>query len=156
MTRKQLLKSREYWIAQVQLNLFNLIEDYRKKKNLNKTQLAKELGVTKGYITQILNGDFDHKVSKLIDLSLAFNKAPIFNYVDLDKYIQNDTEARPQSFTNRHQRPIEVNTFIYLNTGKKDDIVPDHFYKTKAEIVESASTYTGKVEVFEFSPITNA
>lgn len=92
MTRKQLLKSREYWIAQVQLNLLNLIENYRKEKNINKTQLANELGVTKGYITQILNGNFDHRVSKLIDLSLAFNKAPIFNYTDLDKYIQNDAK----------------------------------------------------------------
>lgn len=36
-------------------------------------------------------------VSKLIDLSLAFNKAPILNYTDLDNYIQNDVEVRPQS-----------------------------------------------------------
>lgn len=73
-------------MAQIQLNLFELIENYRKKNNLNKVQLAAHLGVTKSYITQILNGDFDHKVSKLVELSLAFGKAPILQFVDFEKY----------------------------------------------------------------------
>jgi len=66
MKRSDLIKSREYWIAEIQLQLFNLIENYRTKYNLTKTQIAEKLGVTKGYITQILNGDFDHKMSKLL------------------------------------------------------------------------------------------
>ncbi|MEO5908806.1 MAG: hypothetical protein ABIR50_05220 [Ginsengibacter sp.] len=47
MTRKELVKSREYWMAQIQLNLFEMIENYRKKNKLNKTQLAAQLVVTK-------------------------------------------------------------------------------------------------------------
>lgn len=85
MDRKELIKSREYWMTEIQLNLFNLIEDYRKKNNLNKRQLADKLGVTKGYISQILNGDFDHKISKLVDLSLAFDKVPLILYRNLDE-----------------------------------------------------------------------
>jgi len=85
MERKELIKSREYWLTEIQLNLFNLIEDYRKKNKLNKRQLADKLGVTKGYISQILNGDFDHKISKLVDLSLAFDKAPLIHYRNLDE-----------------------------------------------------------------------
>ncbi|MBK7883914.1 MAG: helix-turn-helix transcriptional regulator [Chitinophagaceae bacterium] len=69
---------------------FNLIEDYRKNNNLNKTQLAEKLGVTKGYISQILNGDFDHKISKFVDLALSFDKVPIITYKDLKKCIDDD------------------------------------------------------------------
>lgn len=88
MTRKELVTSREYWITQIQLNLFEMIENYRKKNNLNKTQLSAQLGVTKSYVTQILNGDFDHKVSKLVELSLAFGKVPVLQFTDLGKYIE--------------------------------------------------------------------
>ena len=75
-------------MAQIQLNLFELIEDYCKKNNLNKTQLAAQLGVTKSYVTQIFTGDFDHKVSKLVELSLAFGKVPVLQFIDFDKYIE--------------------------------------------------------------------
>lgn len=94
MKRSDLIKSREYWISEIQLMLFNLIEDYRKENKLTKTELAEKLGVTKGYITQILNGDFDHKVSKLVDLSLAFNKVPILNFADINQYIANDSNDK--------------------------------------------------------------
>ncbi|QGW28318.1 helix-turn-helix domain-containing protein [Phnomibacter ginsenosidimutans] len=87
MKREELLKSREYWIAQIQLKLYEMIENYRKENNLNKTQLAQRLGVTKGYITQILNGDFDHKVSKLVDLALAFDKVPCFEFENFEQYL---------------------------------------------------------------------
>ena len=87
MNRNELVKSKEYWMAQIQLNLFELIENYCKKNNLNKTQLAARLGVTKSYVTQILNGDFDHKVSKLVELSLAFGKVPVLQFIDFDKYV---------------------------------------------------------------------
>lgn len=89
MTRNELIESKEYWMAQIQLNLFEMIEDYRKKNNLTKTQLSAELGVTKSYVTQILNGDFDHKVSKLVELSLAFGKVPVLQFVDFDRYTEN-------------------------------------------------------------------
>lgn len=99
MTRKELLSSKEYWTTQIQLNLYNLIEDYRLNNNLNKSQLAGQLGVTKSYITQVLNGDFDHKVSKLIELSLAFNKVPILAFHDIQEYLMQDSycsfEAAP-------------------------------------------------------------
>lgn len=90
MTRNELIKSKEYWMAQIQLNLFEMIEDYRKRNNLTKTQLSAELGVTKSYVTQILNGDFDHKISKLIELAIAFGKVPVLQFTDIEKYVENN------------------------------------------------------------------
>ena len=93
MKREELLKTKEYWLTQFQISVFNLIEDYRIKHGLNRTQLAKELGVSKGYISQVLNGDYDHKVSKLVEFCLAFGKAPIINYTDLSEYIEREEAA---------------------------------------------------------------
>lgn len=86
MTRNELLNSREYWIAKIQLDLFSQLDKYMLENNISRTQLAEKLGVTKGYVSQILNGDFDHKVSKLVDLALVMGKVPEITYISLDKY----------------------------------------------------------------------
>lgn len=43
---------------------------------INRTELAKRLGVSKGYISQVLNGDFDHRISKLVELALFIGYYP--------------------------------------------------------------------------------
>lgn len=119
MKREELLKSREYWISKIQIDLFNLIEDYLKKKKITKTKLAEELGVTKGYITQILNGDFDHKVSKLVELSLAFGKVPVLNFEDFKQYCEDDELGIAEISHNK--RPIiKLSLGNYLTTTEDD------------------------------------
>ena len=98
MDRKELLKSPEYWIAKIQIELFDQIRDYMVKQSINQTQLAGRLGVTKGYITQILNGDFDHRISKMVELSLAIGKVPEIDWKDLETVIQEDV-ANTKSVT---------------------------------------------------------
>src|ERR1700744_615419 len=114
MKRSELLKSKEYWLVNMQNSLFNVMEGYMKKKKLNRTGLANDLKVTKGYVTQILNGDFDHKISKFVDLSLACGKVPIVSFLDLEKYIKDDANDKPHYLDNMHCRPIEYNTHIYI------------------------------------------
>ena len=63
MTREELIQSKEYWMAKLQIDLFNEVESYMKKNGLNRVQFAEKLGVSKGYISQILNGDADHRLS---------------------------------------------------------------------------------------------
>jgi transcriptional regulator with XRE-family HTH domain len=133
MTREELLSSPEYWKAQIQNSLFQVIEDYIKEKNINKTQLATELGVTKGYVTQILNGDFDHKVSKLVELSLKCQKAPVIHFCDLKEYIVNDKAGINP---NRHLRPI---TFE-VNIDTKGVIAKPHLKKVSRIKVTKETT----------------
>lgn len=90
MEREELIRSKEYWLINIQNKVFNLLRNYKENKKLNQTQLASKMGVTKGYVSQILNGDYDHKVSKLVDLSLACNKVPILSFIEIDNYIEND------------------------------------------------------------------
>ncbi len=66
MERKELLKQETYWLAKIQLDLYGQIENYLAVNNISKTAFAQQLGVSKGYVSQVLNGDFDHKLSRLM------------------------------------------------------------------------------------------
>ncbi|WP_372949103.1 helix-turn-helix domain-containing protein [Mariniphaga sp.] len=90
MKRKELLKNPGYWTSKIQFELYDELLNYLDENNLNKTQFAKKLGVSKGYISQILNGDFNHKISKLVELSLAIDKIPKIEFVNADEFIEED------------------------------------------------------------------
>jgi transcriptional regulator with XRE-family HTH domain len=97
MKRENLIKSKEYIISQIQLNLLNLIGAYKETKNLKDYQLAEELGVSKGYVSQILHVTFDHKISKVVDLALACNAMPLIYFVDLEQFVNNDSRDKVYS-----------------------------------------------------------
>ncbi len=85
MERKELLQQESYWITKIQLDLYGQIDQYMKVNNLNKTQFAEKLGVTKGYLSQVLNGDFDHKLSRLVRLAMAIGKVPMIEFKNLNE-----------------------------------------------------------------------
>ena len=76
MTRDALVNSKEFWIVDIQTKLYEALENYRVENDLNRTQLAAALGYSKGYISQILNGNFDHRISKLVELALKIGMMP--------------------------------------------------------------------------------
>ena len=86
ITRNELVSSKEYWMVNIQTELFAELEKYLKDNNINRTQFAEKLGVSKGYVSQVLNGDFNHSMAKLVELSLAMGKVPILKFEELDKY----------------------------------------------------------------------
>lgn len=86
-TYEELLKTDTYWLTRIQTQLFNAMNDYMRENNLNRKQLAEKLGVSKGYITQIMNGDFDHKLSTFVKLILAVQKIPDLNILNPDDFI---------------------------------------------------------------------
>jgi len=94
ITRKELLSSKEYWLEKIQNELYHYLVNYMNEKKINQTQLAKELNVTKGYISQVLNGNFNHSIKKLIELSLAINKVPLVEFYDLKEYLKKDNQKR--------------------------------------------------------------
>jgi len=93
MKRTELIQSKEYWISKIQINLFNEVEKFMLENNLNRTQLAEKLGVTKGYISQILNGDSDHRISKLVELSLSIGLVPSVNFESLNEFLARENQG---------------------------------------------------------------
>ena len=75
------------------MELYRQITAFMESRHMNKTQLAEHLGCSKGYVTQLLNGDFDHKLSKFVELSLAINKIPEITFSDVDDYILSDEKG---------------------------------------------------------------
>ncbi|MCA4898473.1 MAG: helix-turn-helix domain-containing protein [Bacteroidota bacterium] len=105
MTREELLKSPEYWFENAQNELYRQVIDYKEKKGINQTELAEELGVTKGYVSQILKGEFNYTLKKLIEISLAIGKIPQIEYKTVTDVIAEDkrtqfisaiTDVRPE------------------------------------------------------------
>jgi transcriptional regulator with XRE-family HTH domain len=84
---EELIQTETYWLTRFQAMLFNAINEYMKTQQLNRKQLADKLGVSKGYITQVMNGDFDHKISTFIKLVLAAQKVPDLKLISLDDFI---------------------------------------------------------------------
>jgi hypothetical protein len=81
LSKKELLKTPEYWVEDLQNQLFREVSAYMKTNKLNRTELAKEWGVSKGYITQVLSGECNFSLKKLVELSLKMQKAPVVEYV---------------------------------------------------------------------------
>lgn len=93
ITREELLGKKGYWVAKLQNELFDVVLQYMEDHKLNRTKMADKLGVTKGYVTQVLNGDFDHRMSKFVELSLAVGKVPVIHFQDIDEFIKSENKS---------------------------------------------------------------
>jgi len=93
---QELLIAPVYWIEVTQNKIFNMVRTHMERKGMNQSQLASELGVTKGYISQILNGNFNFSIQKLIELSLKLGVAPVLQFEDLEVYIAEEVAKRKE------------------------------------------------------------
>lgn len=91
ISRNELLSSKEYWLTKINYELYEQVNNYLSKNKISKTEFAKTLGVSKGYVSQILNGDFDHKTGKLIELCLAIGKVPVLKFENLVDFLEEDS-----------------------------------------------------------------
>ena len=84
---KELLETEEYWIEQIQNQIFREVKSYMEIHNLNQSQLAEKLNVSKGYVSQILNGNANFSIKKLVELALNLDLAPQLSFSNLETYI---------------------------------------------------------------------
>lgn len=120
INREELIRSKEYWLEKIQNALFVELEDYIEKNNLNKTKFAEKLGVSKSYLSQVLNGNFDHKLSKLIELSLAIDKIPMVKFENIENCLVLD-EANKLDIAEKYD--ININLGFGFTTQSFDDKV---------------------------------
>ena len=106
-SRESLLRKPIYWFDHEQNEIFRQVTYYMEREGINKTELAKRLNVSKGYISQILNGDFNYTLRKLIDLSMAIGLVPEIKYTPIADVIKADAEKK----TNLLEEKIEISYF---------------------------------------------
>jgi transcriptional regulator with XRE-family HTH domain len=87
LKHEELVKKPEFWLETIQNEIFRQVTDYLNDNNLTQTQFAKQLGVSKGYVSQIMKGEFNYTLKKLIELSLAVGKAPVIVFKPLAEII---------------------------------------------------------------------
>ena len=73
-TQKELAKA--YMLNEMHETLVMEVDDYIRKEGLSKTDFAKELGVSKSYLSQFLNGRGNHTLGRLISVAIAIGKHP--------------------------------------------------------------------------------
>ena len=97
MTREEILRSPDYWFEEAQNELYRQVVKYMEREGLNQTQLADRLNVSKGYVSQLLRGEFNHSLRKLIDLSLSIGLVPRIDYKRLKNEIAEDQKEKSGS-----------------------------------------------------------
>lgn len=136
-TREELLKSKEYWMVQFQVSLFQEVEHYLSQNKISKTEFAKQLGLSKGYISQILNGNFDHKISKLIELSLAIGKAPklLLENLDLLSTLEAEKNELLQDANLSNEDSNQIKTKVAHRQRSSQKTKPKKSDKTKSKSI---------------------
>ena len=90
--REDLLKSKAYWLENIQDDFYREIDEYMDKHSLNKRELSEKMNISSGRLTQILKGNFNHKLGKFVDYCMSLGIVPIVNFVDIEDYIKEDKE----------------------------------------------------------------
>lgn len=101
------LRSPEYWTTTLQMELFRLVKQHLEEEGISQNEFARRLGVSKGYLSQVMNGNFDHRLSKLVTLALAIGKVPAIRYEEMDTVLaraRGDFPDMRASFVSTPQR----------------------------------------------------
>lgn len=108
LSKKDLYKTSEYWVDELQNEIYRQVTDYMQKYNLNQNELADKWGVSKGYVSQILKGSCNFSLKKLVELSLALERAPVLQYVSTDAYYE--MEKISNYMEEQMNKPFSINT----------------------------------------------
>jgi transcriptional regulator with XRE-family HTH domain len=92
LTPEELVKRPEYWLETIQNEIFRQVDSYLKENKMSQTQFAGQLGVSKGYVSQIMKGEFNYTLKKMIELSLAVGKVPVIVFKPLAEIISIESE----------------------------------------------------------------
>jgi transcriptional regulator with XRE-family HTH domain len=133
---KELLKTETYWLTKIQNDLFHAVEEYLENNKMTRTQFAKQLGVSKGYVSQVLNGEFNHRLAKLIEIALAIGKAPVLDFEDLNSLADKESKGmvrRSSSYVPR--APFSV-TYNYKTANTPEPLEK----KSKRQSLPDASS----------------
>jgi transcriptional regulator with XRE-family HTH domain len=123
ITREELLRSSEYWFENAQNDLYGQVIEYMDKEGINQNQLATRLGVSKGYVSQILKGEFNYTLKKLIEISLAIGKAPQIEYKRIEDVIAEDERTHFFSIEENYNRmPFDGPTLTLNKSSKESNI----------------------------------
>lgn len=84
-----LRKEPDYWVEGIQNEIFRQVETYLETNQLSRSQFAEELGVSKGYVSQILNGNANLSMKKLVELLLKIGLGVELKVTPIEEFRKN-------------------------------------------------------------------
>lgn len=110
--REEILRGSGYWLAKVQIQVFNLLNTYMEENNLTQKQVAEKLNVSPSYVSQILNGNFNFTISKLIELALLVGKAPIIKFETIEQILNAEAAQRQVEGKSKKKKAPNLNSTV--------------------------------------------
>lgn len=92
LSKKELLSSPNYLLTKYQNEIYRQLTTFMELNNLNQKDVAEKLGVSRSYINQILNGNFNFTLKKLIELGLLMDKVPSLQFESFDEFWFNEID----------------------------------------------------------------
>lgn len=115
-SEKELVRNSGYWLDQIQNEVYFLLKSYMEQNDLNQKGLAEKLKVSPSYVSQVLNGNFNHSILKLIDLALAIDKVPKIEFINIEEELV-DRKKKSRA------KVIDLKQEITVHKEKKSDLL---------------------------------
>lgn len=110
--REEIIRGSTYWLTDVQIEVFNLLKTYMEENNLTQKQVAEKLNVSPSYVSQILNGNFNFTISKLIELALLVGKAPIIKFETIEQILNAEAAQMQAESKSKKKKAASLNSTV--------------------------------------------
>ncbi|MBK7438679.1 MAG: helix-turn-helix transcriptional regulator [Saprospiraceae bacterium] len=98
-TKEELLEDPEYLLARYQNEIYYQLDTFMSKNNFTQSEIASKLGVSSSYVSQVLNGNFNFTLKKLIEIGLMMDKVPSIEFLDPIEFWTNQSKSWINSFS---------------------------------------------------------
>jgi transcriptional regulator with XRE-family HTH domain len=129
------VKSKYYWIAKGQGEIYKMLNAEINKRG-DAAKLSEKIGFSKGYVSQLLNGnsDINPTWNKIVEFCLALDKVPVLEIKSTSEYLlEQNRKAIINHFTHNLRRnclnpeklePLPLNTYrniYFLEENKLEE-----------------------------------
>lgn len=96
--RELILEQPSYWVESINGILYDAIIQYKEDQKFNRTQLADDLGISKGRISQILNdGETNFTIEKFCEIALKVGVFPDVKLTPKAIFIENENILKKEN-----------------------------------------------------------
>ena len=96
VNKKELLKRPNYLLTKYQNEIYRQLVEYIELNNLTQKDVAERLGVSSAYVSQVLNGNFNFTLKKLIEIGVMIGKVPALEFVDAIEFWKREKDKALQ------------------------------------------------------------
>jgi len=141
---KDLIKNEYFWFEKIQNEFYELLINFKSKKEINNQKIAQDLNVSKGRISQVLNGNINFTLKNLIKIILYTGKVPILKFVSQNAYLKHRKDIDEYFDCIEHENMYKKAKDIYFKKVTRKYLV---LQSNETEQVEEKNTDFRQLEI---------